>query len=43
MLYEVITSSETLSRIFSKMSEEGLIRVDGKTIVILDGERLRQR
>lgn len=37
------TSSETLSRIFSKMSEEGLIRVEGKTIFILDGERLRER
>ncbi len=37
------TSSETLSRIFSKMSEEGLIRVEGKTICILDGERLRER
>lgn len=37
------TSSETLSRIFSKMSDEGLIRVDGKTISILDSERLRER
>jgi len=37
------TSSETLSRIFSKMSEEGLIRVEGKTIVILDAERLKER
>ncbi|MGE4560986.1 MAG: Crp/Fnr family transcriptional regulator, partial [Desulfobulbus sp.] len=33
------TSSETLSRIFNKMSEEGLIRVEGKTIYILDSER----
>lgn len=37
------TSSETLSRIFSKMSEEGLIRVEGKTIFILNEERLRER
>ncbi len=37
------TSSETLSRIFSKMTEEGLIRVEGKTIFIVDGERLKER
>nr|WP_320009771.1 Crp/Fnr family transcriptional regulator [uncultured Desulfobulbus sp.] len=37
------TSSETLSRIFSKMSDEGLIRVEGKTIVILDEEGLKKR
>jgi CRP-like cAMP-binding protein len=37
------TSSETLSRIFSKMSDEGLIRVEGKTIHILDSERLKDR
>jgi CRP/FNR family transcriptional regulator len=37
------TSSETLSRIFSKMTEEGLIRVEGKTIFILDSERLKER
>ncbi|MDD2462363.1 MAG: Crp/Fnr family transcriptional regulator [Desulfobulbus sp.] len=37
------TSSETLSRIFSKMSDEGLIRVEGKTISILDGDRLKER
>jgi len=37
------TSSETLSRIFSKMTEEGLIRVEGKTIFIVDGERLKAR
>lgn len=37
------TSSETLSRIFSKMTEEGLIRVEGKTIFILDSERLKAR
>jgi CRP/FNR family transcriptional regulator len=36
-------TSETLSRIFAKMSEEGLIRVEGKTIFILDAERLKQR
>jgi len=37
------TSSETLSRIFAKMTEEGLIRVEGKTIAILDSEGLRER
>jgi len=37
------TSSETLSRIFNKMTEEGLIRVDGKTIAILDAKGLRER
>ncbi|MGD9948207.1 MAG: Crp/Fnr family transcriptional regulator [Desulfobulbus sp.] len=37
------TSSETLSRIFNKMSEEGLIRVEGKTIFILDCKRLKIR
>ena len=37
------TSSETLSRIFNKMSDEGLIRVEGKAIAILDSERLRER
>lgn len=37
------TTSETLSRIFSKMSEEGLIRVEGKVIRILDAQRLSER
>ncbi|HEB49549.1 MAG TPA: Crp/Fnr family transcriptional regulator [Desulfobulbus sp.] len=37
------TSPETLSRIFARMSEEGLIRVEGKTIHLLDMEQLRQR
>ncbi|MBV5318695.1 MAG: Crp/Fnr family transcriptional regulator [Desulfobulbaceae bacterium] len=37
------TSSETLSRIFARMTEEGLIRVEGKTIYILDRERLKER
>ncbi len=37
------TSSETLSRIFNKMSEEGLIRVEGKTIFLLDSEGLKER
>lgn len=37
------TSSETLSRIFNKMSEEGLIQVEGKTIFILDAQRLKER
>jgi CRP/FNR family transcriptional regulator len=34
------TIPETLSRIFAKMSEDGLIRVEGKTIHLLDVERL---
>jgi len=37
------TSSETLSRIFAKMTEEGLIRVEGKTIHLLDTKRLKER
>ncbi len=37
------TSSETLSRIFAKMTEEGLLRVEGKTIDLLDIERLKER
>ncbi len=37
------TSSETLSRIFAKMTEEGLIRVEGKTIYLLDTEGLKER
>ncbi len=37
------TSSETLSRIFAKMSEEQLIRVEGKTIYLLDMEGLKER
>lgn len=36
-------SSETLSRIFAKMTEEGLIRVEGKTIHLLDTDRLKER
>lgn len=34
------TSPETLSRIFAKMSEEGVIGVSGKQITIVDRERL---
>jgi CRP/FNR family transcriptional regulator len=34
------TVSETLSRTFRKLSEEGTIAVDGKTITILDADRL---
>ena len=34
------TIPETLSRIFARMSEEGLIRVDGKVISLLDPEAL---
>jgi len=37
------TSPETLSRIFSKMSDEGLIRVNGKTIELLDYDELLER
>lgn len=37
------TSPETLSRIFAKMSEEGVIQVDGKTIALLDYEELLNR
>jgi len=37
------TSSETLSRIFAKMTEEGLIRVEGKTIHLMDTARLKER
>jgi CRP-like cAMP-binding protein len=34
------TIPETLSRIFSKMSDQGLIEVDGRQIRILDSDRL---
>jgi len=34
------TSPETLSRIFSRMGEEGIIEVRGKEITLLDRERL---
>ncbi len=36
------TIPETLSRIFAKMTDEGLIQVDGRTIHILDLPRLRE-
>lgn len=36
-------SPETLSRIFASMSAEGLIRVDGRKIELLDYERLREQ
>jgi CRP/FNR family transcriptional regulator len=35
------TIPETLSRIFSKMSDEGLIGVEGSSITIVDRERLQ--
>lgn len=35
------TSQETLSRVLGKLSQEGLIEVQGKEISILDMERLR--
>ena len=37
------TSSETLSRIFARMTDEGLIRVEGRTIHLLDQAALRER
>ncbi len=37
------TIPETLSRIFAKMTDEGLIRVDGKTITILDRQGLMRK
>ena len=37
------TIPETLSRIFAKMGEEGLISVDGKKITILDREGLAEK
>ena len=37
------TIPETLSRIFGKMTEEGLIRVEGRTILIDDFEGLQER
>ncbi len=37
------TIPETLSRIFAKMSEEGLIEVQGRTILLLDRDGLAER
>ena len=37
------TIPETLSRMFAKMSEEGLIAVEGRTIRILDRKRLAEK
>ncbi|HER63634.1 MAG TPA: Crp/Fnr family transcriptional regulator [Desulfobacteraceae bacterium] len=37
------TIPETLSRIFARMTEEGLIRVEGRTIYIDDFEGLQER
>ena len=37
------TIPETLSRIFAKMTDEGLIRVDGRTITILDRQGLMRK
>lgn len=36
------TIPETLSRIFAKMSEQGLIEVKGKTIILRDRDRLEE-
>jgi CRP/FNR family transcriptional regulator len=35
------TSQETLSRVLGKMSQEGIVEVQGKEICILDMDRLR--
>ncbi len=37
------TIPETLSRIFAKMTEEGLIMVNGRTITLLDKETLSEK
>jgi CRP/FNR family transcriptional regulator len=37
------TIPETLSRMFAKMSDEGLIRVEGKSISLLDIEGLKEK
>lgn len=37
------TIPETLSRIFSRLSDEGLIQVEGRQITILDRERLQDK
>ncbi|MCB2218367.1 Crp/Fnr family transcriptional regulator [Desulfofustis glycolicus] len=37
------TIPETLSRIFARMSDDGLIRVDGRAITILDRQALADR
>lgn len=37
------TIPETLSRIFAKMSDEGLIRVDGRSITIVDRDALMDK
>lgn len=37
------TIPETLSRIFARMTDEGLIRVDGRVIYIDDMERLQEK
>jgi len=37
------TIPETLSRIFARMSDEGLIRVDGRSITILDSDGLMDK
>lgn len=37
------TSPETLSRIFARMSDEGLIRMNGKKIELLDYDELLER
>jgi CRP/FNR family transcriptional regulator len=36
------TISETLSRVFYKLSREGLIEIDGSTVKLLDQKRLHQ-
>ena len=41
MASRLSTVSETLSRSFRKMKEEGILEVEGSRVVILDMERLR--
>ena len=36
------TSPETLSRIFAKMNDDGIIQVQGKVITVMDLERLQE-
>ena len=36
------TSQETLSRVLGRLSQEGLIEVQGKEISILNAERLQE-
>lgn len=35
------TTSETLSRVFARLSKKGILRVSGRRLTILDGSALR--